>query len=146
MPSSSRKLAGRDARLPVTNQTHSARVGIIPRRLLWPGLAKEVNETARCLNAATASERLRRLECSPALRPLLGDAPDGTLIARRWPAPPLVPGLDHQKICVIDRQTAFIVGLDLDDRRYDDTRHQRLRNETWQDVQLMCSGVVATDG
>ena len=140
-----RELAGPGARLTVTNATHSARVGILPRLLLWPRLVKEVNETARRLNEATASERSRRLECSPALRPLLRDAPDGTLTARRWPVPPLVPGTHHQKICVIDRRTAFIGGLDLDERRYDDKRHQRVRDETWQDVQLMCSGAVAKD-
>ncbi|WP_255006723.1 phospholipase D-like domain-containing protein [Roseovarius sp. M141] len=140
-----RELAGPGARLSVTNATHSARVGIAPRLLLWPRLVKEVNKTAKKLNSATAPERARRLECSPALRPLLRETPDGTLSARRWPVPPLVPGTHHQKICVIDRQTAFIGGLDLDERRYDDKRHERVRDETWQDVQLMCSGPVAED-
>lgn len=140
-----RELAGPGARLTVTNAAHSARVGIVPRLLLWPRLVKEVNRTANRLNNAPKAERLRRLECSPALRPLLREAPDGRLSARRWPIPPLVPGTHHQKICVIDRQIAFIGGLDLDERRYDDKRHQRVRNETWQDVQLMCSGAIAED-
>ncbi|WP_113912117.1 phospholipase D-like domain-containing protein [Roseovarius dicentrarchi] len=140
-----RELAGPQARLTVTNATHSARVGIAPRLLLWPRLVKEINQTARRLNDAPAAERARRLECSPALRPLLRQTGDGTLSARRWPVPPLVPGTHHQKICVIDRHTAFIGGLDLDERRYDDKRHQRVRNETWQDVQLMCRGPVADD-
>ncbi len=140
-----RELAGPGARLTVTNATHSARVGIAPRLLLWPRLVKEVNKTATRLNNADQSERARCLECSPALRPLLREAPDGRLSARIWPVPPLVPGTHHQKICVIDRQTAFVGGLDLDERRYDDKRHQRVRDETWQDVQLMCSGAVADD-
>ncbi len=142
---SARELAGPSARLTVTNAAHSARVGIAPRLLLWPQLVKELNRTAKSLNEATSSQRARRLECSPGLRPLLREAPDGRLSARRWPVPPLVPGTHHQKICVIDRQTAFIGGLDLDERRYDDKRHERVRDETWQDVQLVCSGAVAKD-
>ncbi|HEY9040525.1 MAG TPA: phospholipase D family protein [Roseovarius sp.] len=142
---SARELAGPAARLTVTNASHSARVGIAPRLLLWPRLVKEINKTAERLNEAPAAQRARCLECSPALRPLLRETPDGKLAARRWPVPPLVPGTHHQKICVIDRQTAFIGGLDLDERRYDDKRHERVRDETWQDVQLICSGAVAKD-
>ncbi|PVA10220.1 phospholipase [Pelagivirga sediminicola] len=140
-----RELAGPKADLTVTNAAHSARVGIAPRLVLWPRLVKEVGQTATRLNEAPASERARFLECSPGLRPLLNTGPDGTLYARKWPVPPLVPGTHHQKICVIDRSMAFIGGLDLDERRYDTKRHERVRDETWQDVQLMCTGPVAAD-
>ena len=140
-----RELAGPDARLSVTNAAHSARTGILPRLLLWPRLVKELNKTAAKLNDMTPPARARVLECSPGLRPMLRDAGGGTLAARRWPVPTLIPGTHHQKICVIDRRVAFIGGLDLNERRYDDKSHQRDREETWQDVQLRCTGPVAED-
>lgn len=140
-----RELAGSQARLTVINASHSARVGLLPRLFLWPRLVSEVGKTAARLNDASTSQRARCLECSPALRLLLRQSKHGKLSARRWPVPPLVPGTHHQKICVIDRQTAFVGGLDLDERRYDDKRHKRVRDETWQDVQLMCTGSVAED-
>ncbi len=140
-----KELAGPDARMNVTNASHSARVGILPRLVLWPRLIKEIAKTALRLNDAPAGERARQLECSPGLRPLLYIQQQKDLSARRWPVPPLVPGTHHQKICVIDRKTAFIGGLDLDERRYDDKRHRRVRDETWQDVQLICTGPVAQD-
>lgn len=142
---SARELAGPEAKLNVTNASHSARVGLLPRLVLWPRLVKAIGNTATALNAADPGARARRLECSPALRPLLRETRDGRLAARRWPIPPLVPGTHHQKVCVIDRETAFIGGLDLDERRYDDKRHSRERDETWQDVQLRCTGPVAED-
>ena len=140
-----REAAGPGADLTVTNAAHSARTGLLPRLFLWPRLIKEVNKTARKLNEMSSASRARTLECSPMLRPMLRGADSGNLKARIWPVPPLIPGTHHQKVCVIDRHTAFIGGLDLNERRYDDKRHQRVRNETWQDVQLKCTGPVAGD-
>lgn len=139
------ELARPDARLTVINAAHSARVGILPRLVLWPRLIKEVNKTASRLNDMSGAQAARFLECAPGLRPLLRRTGGGRHAARRWPIPPLIPGTHHQKVCVIDRKTAFIGGLDLDERRFDDKRHQRVRDETWQDVQLICTGPVAGD-
>ncbi|MFX0546028.1 phospholipase D family protein [Roseovarius sp. S1116L3] len=139
-----RELAGGDADLTVTNAAHSANVGILPRIALWPRLIKEVGKTASKLNHMSRSEADRILECSPGLRPMLCQR-DGKYAARKWPIPRLIPGTHHQKICVIDRRVAYVGGLDLNERRYDDKSHSRDREETWQDVQLRCTGPIARD-
>ena len=140
-----RELAGPKADLTVTNAAHSAKVGILPRLFLWPRLVKEVGKTADKLNKLSSTEAERILECSPGVRPLLRQTESGEYAARRWPVPPLIPGTHHQKICVIDRQVAYVGGLDLNERRYDTKSHNRDREETWQDVQLRCTGAVAGD-
>jgi phospholipase D1/2 len=140
-----REVAGEGAKLNVLNAVHSARVGILPRLLVWPRLVKELRRQARDLNSQPAHVRARRLECSPGLREWLKEDPGGRLSARKWPAPPLVPGTHHQKIAVFDREILCIGGLDLDERRYDDKRHQRRRDETWHDVQVMCRGPIVDE-
>lgn len=140
-----KEVAGPDAKLQVDNASHSARVGWVPRLLLWPRLIREVAREARKLNAATSDERAQRLERSPGLRQLLHEKPGGTLSAKNFPPPPLIPGTHHQKIAVFDRDTLCIGGLDLNERRYDDTDHRRRRDKTWYDVQLMCKGPVVAE-
>jgi len=140
------EVAPPDAKLNVLNATHSARVGILPRLLIWPGLIRRLNRRAGLLNAMSAEDRERELECSPGLVRWLRYLPGGTLVARKWPAPPLVPGTHHHKIAVFDRSELYIGGLDLDERRYDDPEHERSREETWHDVQMMCRGTVAEEG
>ncbi|MFD0859609.1 phospholipase D family protein [Roseovarius aquimarinus] len=140
-----REAAGTEAKLDVINAAHSAKVGILPRFFLWPRLVKEVNSVASRLNHMGGAEAERILECSPGLRPLLCETRTGKLRAKRWPIPSLIPGTHHQKICVIDKRLAYIGGLDLDERRFDTKAHDRERSETWQDVQLRCTGPVALD-
>ncbi|MEL7279187.1 MAG: phospholipase D-like domain-containing protein [Pseudomonadota bacterium] len=140
-----REIAGPDTRLNVINATHSARVGLLPRLLLWPWLVRELARQARSLNAQPSDKRARTRECSPGLRRWLYELPGGTLKSRKWPPPPLVPGTHHQKMAVFDRQLLCIGGLDVDERRYDDKDHRRRRDETWHDVQLMCRGDVAQE-
>lgn len=139
------EVAGPDAQLKIVNATHSARVGLLPRLLLWPRLIKEISATADMLNAATAFDRRRALECRPGLRPWLRETEGGHLEARKWYPPPLVPGTHHQKMAIFDREVLCIGGLDLDERRYDDKGHHRRRDETWHDVQVMCRGPVVED-
>lgn len=139
------EVAGPDARLHVVNATHSARVGLIPRLMLWPRTVREVGRLARDLNAMPSGARARRLTCSPGLRPWLKDIGGGTLRARKAVPPPLVPGTHHQKLAVFDRERLCIGGLDLDERRYDDKDHRRGRDETWHDVQMMCKGPVVAE-
>ncbi len=140
-----RELAGPEADLTVTNAAHSARVGILPRIVLWPRLLKEIRKTADKLNQMSRDEAESVLECSPGVRLMLRQTKTGEYAARRWPIPTLIPGTHHQKVCVIDRRVAFVGGLDLDERRYDTKRHDRERSETWQDVQLLCTGPIAED-
>ena len=139
------EVVGPDAELEVVAATHSARVGLLPRIVLWPGAFKRLRKQARRLNAATPEDRAQILECSPGLRLWLLDDGSGGLRARRWPAPPLVPGTHHQKIAVFDRELLCVGGLDLDERRYDDKGHHRRRDKTWYDVQVMCRGPVVAD-
>jgi phospholipase D1/2 len=140
-----KELVGPDAPLHVVNATHSARVGLLPRLLLWPRLVKEIGKIAAELNSQPSSEKLLSLECRPGLRPWLRENEDGRLEARKWWPPPLVPGSHHQKMAVFDRKLLCIGGLDLDERRYDDKGHHRRHDETWHDVQLMCEGPVVAD-
>ena len=139
------EVAGPEAPIKLTNATQSARVGALPRLFLWPRVWREVARQARALNALPAEERARRLETSPGLCLWLKEKPGGTLFARKWPPPPLIPGTHHQKIAVFDRTRLCIGGLDLNERRYDDKGHRRSRDETWHDVQIMCSGPVAEE-
>ncbi|SNT35417.1 phospholipase D family protein [Tropicimonas sediminicola] len=139
------RAAGPMARLRIVNALHPARVGLLPRLLLWPLLIKELRRAARDLNAQPAEERARQLSDSPGLRKWLKEETGGRLSARKWPPPPLVPGTHHQKIAVFDRELLCIGGLDLDERRYDDKNHQRRRDETWHDVQVMCRGPIVAE-
>jgi phospholipase D1/2 len=137
------EVVGLDAKLHVTNALHSARIGMLPRILLWPALVRKLAKEAKKLNSMPPAERAHRLECSPGLRPFLIEETGGRLKSRKWPPPPLVPGTHHQKIAVFDRELLCVGGLDLDERRYDDKGHHRRRDKTWHDVQLMCRGPVA---
>lgn len=94
------EVAGPDAGLDVLNATHSARVGLLPRLRL--AFIRNLNRRAGRLNALAAEDRARELEYSPGLVRWLRFAPGGTLVARKWPPPPLVPGTHHHKIAVFD--------------------------------------------
>lgn len=139
------EVAGKGAKLSVVNSTHASRVGTLPRLLLWPRVWRELVWQARTLNAMPSDARALRLEASPGLRQWLVEMPGGTLRACRWPPPPLIPGTHHQKIAVFDRDLLCIGGLDLDERRYDDTDHRRRRDKTWHDVQVFCRGKVVAE-
>ncbi|MGR3512008.1 MAG: phospholipase D family protein [Paracoccaceae bacterium] len=139
------EVAGPDARLSVVNAVHSARVGLLPRLLLWPRLVKEISKTAEALNVGSTADRRRAMECRPGLRPWLRETDEGRLEARKWYPPPLVPGSHHQKMAIFDREVLCIGGLDLDERRYDSKAHRRRHDETWHDVQVMCRGPVVED-
>lgn len=66
----------------------------------------------------------------------------------RWRAAPprrLWPATYHQKCAVIDGCKAIIGGLDLDERRWDNARHNRQADETWHDVSSLVEGALAGD-
>jgi phospholipase D1/2 len=139
------RVAGPEAQLNIVNALHPARVGLLPRLLLWPLMIKRLQRAARVLNTGSASDRAQQLQCSPGLRDWLKADSGGHLSARKWPPPPLVPATHHQKIAVFDRALLCIGGLDLDERRYDDKNHERRRDETWHDVQVMCRGPIVDE-
>ncbi|RUS59350.1 phospholipase [Pseudorhodobacter sp. E13] len=139
------ELAGPEARLEVKAALHPAQTGILPRLLLWPMIYKRLWDLAQDLNALSAPQRSARLRDMPAIAARMRHAADGTVSPRFWALPKLYPGTHHQKLAVIDRKWLYIGGLDLDERRYDTTGHDRPSSQTWHDVQLLLRGPVAED-
>lgn len=117
---------------------HPARVGLLPRALLWPRSFKEVGAQLRKVEDDVGAH----LDETPYLKDLAVRRGD-TLYARKFPPPPLVPVTHHQKLAVFDGQTLYIGGLDVNDRRYDTPRHDRSGVDTWHDVQVVVTGDVA---
>jgi phosphatidylserine/phosphatidylglycerophosphate/cardiolipin synthase-like enzyme len=64
---------------------------------------------------------------------------------RPGPPPRLWPATYHQKCAVVDGRTAFVGGLDLDERRWDDSEHDRKADETWHDLSAWIEGGAAHD-
>ncbi|KQB96066.1 hypothetical protein AL073_12475 [Loktanella sp. 1ANDIMAR09] len=119
---------------------HPARVGLLPRTLLWPRSFKEVGAQLRKVEADVGAD-LTGTPYLPALALQRGD----TLQPRKFPPPPLVPVTHHQKLAVFDAETLYIGGLDVNDRRYDTPRHNRKGDDTWHDVQVVVTGEVAAE-
>ncbi|MDO6590339.1 MULTISPECIES: phospholipase D-like domain-containing protein [Rhodobacterales] len=115
--------------------THPARVGILPRILLWPRL---ISEISKCIND------IDNVEHTPNLKPLV-KRKGAKLSPRLFPIPPLAPVSHHQKLAVFDGQRLFIGGLDLNERRYDTPAHNQESDETWHDVQVLTDGPVAVE-
>ena len=140
-----REIAGSGARLKVANAQHPARVGMLPRLLLWPAIAYKLHELANDLNALDPHLRRGQLRIRPGLVRWLRQKEDGTVRARVAVPPTLVPGTHHQKMAVFDRSLLCIGGLDLDERRFDTKGHHERRDRTWHDVQLFCRGPVVAE-
>ncbi|WP_133122587.1 phospholipase D-like domain-containing protein [Yoonia maricola] len=119
---------------------HPARVGLLPRTLLWPRSFKEVGAQLRKVEEDVGTH----LDETPYLKDLAVRRGD-TLSPRKFPPPPLVPVTHHQKLAVFDAQTLYIGGLDVNDRRYDTPRHNREGVDTWHDVQVVVSGEAAAE-
>lgn len=97
---------------------HPARAGVVPRLLL----RNRVREKFRKLDADHYT-------------PGLADLSEDDLFE-------LAPATHHQKLAVFDGEKLYIGGLDLDERRFDTTDHERPAEETWQDVQVLVTGPV----
>ena len=131
--------AGPGAPLELIAAIHPSRVGRPLRLVYWPFVRRRLKRILSGLNEKPEAERDAVLATMPGLRSHIKRGSDGSLQAIHWPPADMLPGTHHQKIAVFDRQLLCIGGLDLDERRYDDKGHQRNRDETWHDVQLMCS-------
>ena len=143
--SAARELAGPGARMKVTAALHPARTGHLAGSIFAGLSLSRLREHARDLNALEPVERAERLKELPGLLPYLSLRRDGTVRARHWPPPRLIPATHHQKLAVFDRKVLFIGGLDLDDRRYDTPEHQRSAEMTWHDVMLRMEGRVVSE-
>ncbi len=136
--------SGHPDQLKLRTSMHPAKVGLVPRILLWYKTWHEIRGVANQINGRPKSERRDLLRVRPGLQRHLAER-KGRLVPKIWPIPELVLATHHQKIAVFDDKWLYIGGLDLDDRRYDTLRHDRPAQETWHDVQLLVGGKVVAD-
>lgn len=136
--------SGHPERLKLRAAMHPARVGAVPRALLWYQTWSRLRDTARQIGALPEEEREEMLRLRPGLEGHLAYR-GGQLVAKRWPIPELYLATHHQKLAIFDDRWLYIGGLDLDDRRYDTLRHDRPAQETWHDVQLLMGGSAVAD-
>ncbi|RLJ51650.1 phospholipase D1/2 [Litoreibacter meonggei] len=122
---------------------HPARVGLLPRLILWPRLLKEIRSGLSDINQRSRPEKQAFLDSAPGLRPLLKWR--GDMLVTRIAPPPLAPVTHHQKLAVFDRKRLYIGGLDLNDRRYDTLEHSCAADQTWHDTQVLVDGPVAAE-
>ncbi len=139
------ELAGPKADLRVIPAMHSAQTGILPRVVFWPMILKHLMGTAKWLNHATPEVTSAALRDMPGVMPLLCRTTGGKLRPRLGGVPLLYPATHHQKLAVFDRETLYIGGLDLNDRRFDTPSHNRPGSETWHDLQLLLKGPVVAE-
>lgn len=138
------KESGRPDLMTLIPALHPARLGWLPRALLWPKIASEVRHEAERLNGLREAEAETDLTHMPGFRRYLtGEHPK--LRAKRWPVPQLVPATHHQKMAVFDRERLFIGGLDLNERRYDTPEHDRPGEQTWHDMQVVVGATEAEE-
>lgn len=121
-------------RLRVRCILHPAQAGIVPRLLLAPQTRKKLRAIARRMNEMATVRS--PFAFAPALRDVL-QIQNGKVVLRPNVIPKIYPVTLHQKMAVFDRKSVYIGGLDLDDRRYDDQRHDQPAQDTWHDVQLI---------
>lgn len=96
---------------------HPARAGILPWGFLLPVVIKRKWEQVSGLS----KDRLARQ----------------AVLLNRKAMPELRTVSHHQKLAVVDDDTLFIGGLDLNERRFDTLDHDRPPGETWSDVHLL---------
>lgn len=110
---------------------HEGELGMAVRSALWLAVRARLMKLIRSEPGA---------ESSPGIRyNMLGARPRFMPPMRLWPA------THHQKMMVVDGQTAVIGGIDVDERRYDDPEHSRPADQTWHDVSLRIEGDAARD-
>ena len=128
-----------DAKLTMRVVMHPAKVGFLKRCLFWPVFYSHMKQRLREFDQMSGAKRTFAEAVSPGLMPLARRS-------RPFALPPVqYPATHHQKLAVADRKTLFIGGLDLNERRYDDTDHQRPGHQTWHDVSVLTTGVHVAD-
>ncbi len=122
---------------------HPARVGLLPRLVLWPKIHKEIRSGLAQINTKTVTDRRRYFARAPRLQDLSKWRND--VLVPRLTLPPLVPVTHHQKLAAFDRKRLYVGGLDLNERRYDTPNHMRAASDTWHDTQVLLEGTVAAE-
>jgi len=113
---------------------HPAKIGPVPRLIFAPVARKKIRAILRQANHA--GEDI--LSTAPRLRPWV-QMTDGIARLRAGAIPHQHPVSHHHKLAVFDGMRLYIGGLDLNNRRYDNPRHDQAAQQTWHDVQLMFS-------
>ncbi|CTQ48091.1 phospholipase D-like domain-containing protein [Jannaschia donghaensis] len=139
------EMSGRPDLLRVSTSLHPAKIGLLPSVALWPRARGNLKRIVAELNAKTPAARAREWALMPQLHDLLDrdDDDEGRVARRSWKMPRLTQVTHHQKLAVADGKRLYIGGLDLNERRYDTTRHERPASETWHDLQLLIEGPIA---
>ena len=138
------RAAGAAGRLRAVAAMHPARVAPAARLALYGNIRAEVRERIAWLGRMEEAERARALAEMPGLERWIHGS-GGRMRPVRWPVPDLVPATHHQKLAVFDRETLFIGGLDVNERRFDTKDHDRDAPQTWHDIQVLVGGREAAD-
>ena len=122
---------------------HHAEMGPALARVFWPVLRLHLGRHARLIRRQGGA-RSAEYRHSPGLWPHLEPRSESL----RMPLLPLIrawPATYHQKMMVADGTKGMIGGLDINERRFDDPRHQQAPSQTWHDVSARVEGEVACD-
>ncbi|TDL79386.1 phospholipase [Palleronia sediminis] len=136
------ELSGPDAPFRVMPGLHPAQISPTMRTVLYPLVRSELSGVSDWLNGLPEDERAAVFRDMPGIHEWL-KLEGGTVVCYNRAVPPLYPVTHHQKIAVIDGETLYVGGLDLNPRRYDTLNHRRPANETWHDVQAVVRGPAA---
>ena len=120
---------------------HPAKAGGLLRVLFAPAAWAHLRKECRRLNALGPKDRAQQLEAMPGFTKLIRTG--AKLSPRYWRIPPLHPASHHQKMAIIDGETLYVGGLDLNPRRFDTKKHDQPASQTWHDAQIICEGPVA---
>ncbi|MEM9013090.1 MAG: phospholipase D-like domain-containing protein [Pseudomonadota bacterium] len=127
-------------RLRFTPALHPAVAGRVPRTVYWPLVRRKLRAQLAELNRLLGPERQAALRHRPGLWPLVRTDAEGQLTLAGGAPLLFHPATHHQKLAVFDDATVFLGGQDVDERRYDDRRHSRPAEQTWQDVSCIFTG------
>lgn len=110
---------------------HPAKIGPLSALALWPAARKKLAKTCQKINEGEWA-----YEDVPGVHSYIQKTKDG-FAPKRWARATLHPATHHHKCFVVDDEIAFLGGIDVNERRYDDIDHRRTADETWHDVQVM---------
>lgn len=130
------EISGRPDLLQARVADHPARVGWAPRLILWPKVMSQIADTCDWVDSFEPDARRDILHSMPRFAEMVTDR-DGKLAPVKKQVPPMMPATHHQKLAVIDDETLYIGGLDVDQRRFDTQKHPGRASLTWHDVHAM---------
>jgi phosphatidylserine/phosphatidylglycerophosphate/cardiolipin synthase-like enzyme len=133
-------------RFQVICSRHSARI----RSVAEPLLAKPTETIIAELNATARRKGVARARADFQTLPGLWENVQLNLISQRFelvekPSWVVFPASHHQKIVVVDGETAFCGGLDVNTGRIDNPRHEPRKKISWHDVDCRVVGPVVDD-